>query len=144
MKQVGAIGLALAFMGICLASTPAWANPERAFGEWYTQSGGARVRVEPCGQSACGYLTWLKEEPAGETWLDTRNKNAALRDRKLRGLLMLDGFRRTPQGWVGGRVYSPENGNTYRAELLPQPDGTMRLKGCLGPICQNQTWRPAR
>lgn len=133
--------LAVAFGFLLALAAPAEASPESVLGEWLTGSGGGRVRIDKCGESVCGALVWLREEPAGETWLDTRNKNEALRTRPLRGLRILEGFRLRDGKWVNGRVYHPENGNTYRAELIPQANGTLVMKGCLGPICQDQTWR---
>ena len=40
-----------------------------------------------------------------------------------------------------GRIYNPEDGRSYRATLTPRSANVLRLRGCWGPFCRNQTWR---
>jgi uncharacterized protein (DUF2147 family) len=123
-----------------LFSATAYAQPNDALGLWQTADPDGRVRVSVCGQSVCGAL-----EPgapvAGRPSTDVKNPNRALRSRSLAGLVIMDGFTRSASGWVNGRVYDPNSGNTYRSELLPQANGTLLLKGCFGPFCRSEVWR---
>ena len=123
------------------ASGPALAAPADAFGVWITGDGSGRVEVTPCGPSACGAI--LGGTDGSQPRTDAKNPNRALRNRPLIGLRILDNFTRTEGGWVNGRIYDPNSGNTYRSELLPQTNGTMLLKGCFGPFCRTETWRRA-
>lgn len=133
------VGLALA-----ASASPAMAqqpSPSAIFGEWVTPGGKGRVRVEPCGDKLCATLVWLRDEAAGQTALDTRNPNAALRTRPLKGIRILDGLSANGPIWAGGRGYDPERGANFRiASLTMQPNGVLKLKGCLGPLCQTQVW----
>lgn len=129
-----AILVVLAF-SVVNAPIAAWATPADAFGIWLTSTGG-QVEVAPCGQSACGTIV-------GGAGADARNPDRALRGRPRAGLRILDNFTRSTTGWVNGRLYDPNSGNTYRSELLPQADGTLRVRGCFGPICRTQIWRRA-
>lgn len=130
----------LAAIVLLLAVASAHAAPADAIGLWQTADADGRVRVTACGQSVCGAI-----EPgapvAGRPATDVKNPNRALRSRPLAGLVILDGFTRSATGWVNGRIYDPNSGNTYRSELTPQADGTLHLKGCFGPFCRTEVWR---
>lgn len=110
---------------------------------WRTASGNGIVRMEPCdGNRLCGVITRVIGVPAAT---DARNPDPALRSRPLVGVRILSGF--TPNGpgrWTGGRIYNPEDGRSYRSELRTLPNGNLEVKGCVGPVCQNQIWTPAR
>lgn len=134
-----------ALCALCVALTPVSASaiaPTDAFGVWATQAGDGHVEIAPCGPSACGTIIWGDRSSGPST--DVRNPDTALRVRPLIGLRILEGYRASPAGWVNGRVYDPKSGNTYRSELLPQANGALRVKGCLGPICRTETWRRVR
>jgi uncharacterized protein (DUF2147 family) len=111
---------------------------------WRTATGTGIVRIEPCDNGkTCGVLTRVTP-PNGQPGVDGRNPNPALRARPLQGVRILTGFTRGPDGrYVGGQIYNPEDGRTYRSELKTRPDGKLAVKGCVGPVCQTQLWSPA-
>ncbi|MCC5856666.1 MAG: DUF2147 domain-containing protein [Ectothiorhodospiraceae bacterium] len=119
----------LAFGGALLADSPE--------GYWLTEAGTAQVEIRPCGEDTyCGYTVWLEDphDERGELRRDVNNPEEELRDRELVGLKIL--WDMTPARrdgrWDGGRVYDPENGNTYRARMdLVDPD-TLELRGYVG------------
>ena len=43
----------------------------------------------------------------------------------------------------GGSIYDPQSGKTYDSKLSLNPDGTLKVEGCISIICQAQTWKPA-
>lgn len=128
--------LAVAFLFGATAS----AEPNNALGLWQTADPDGRVRVTACGQSVCGAIEPGEPVP-GRATTDVKNSNRSLRGRPLAGLVIMDSFTRTSTGWVNGRIYDPNSGNTYRSELLPQANGTLLLKGCFGPFCRSEVWR---
>jgi uncharacterized protein (DUF2147 family) len=103
-------------------------------GDWLTQSGSAKVRVAPCaGGKLCGTVVWMKDP------LDP-----ALRSRPVVGLQLIRDFRSAPGGgWSGGTIYDPNSGKTYASKLGLNPDGTLKVEGCISIICQAQTWKAA-
>jgi uncharacterized protein (DUF2147 family) len=134
---------ALAFFCIVLgAMAGASAAPADVFGVWLTKDGTGHVEIKPCGTSACGVIIWGKEGSGPET--DVKNPNPELRTRQLIGLRILENFTRRETGWFNGRIYDPKSGNTYRSELAARPDGTLGVKGCVGPICRTEIWRRVR
>lgn len=116
-------------------------------GVWLTQSGSGKVRIAPCGPKLCGTIVWLKnpvDKTTGKPPVDANNPDPAKRDHPILGLQMIRDFKATPDGrWTGGSIYDPESGKTYASKLNLNPDGTLKVEGCIAIICQAQTWKPA-
>jgi len=129
--------------GLLLASPAFAADP--VVGEWLTQDGGSKVRIGACPGNAnllCGVVSWL---PAAETNdLDTKNPNAALRSRRILGSQTISGFKQSGPGkWTGGKLYDPATGKSYSGKISINPDGTLKVQGCVMMICEAETWKRA-
>jgi uncharacterized protein (DUF2147 family) len=129
----------LAFFAAAAAGAQA-ATPDAVIGVWLTGDKDGHIEIARCGESVCGKIVWLKE--AGAT--DARNRDPALRSRPLLGVTLIQGFKPTKTGWAGGQGYDPKRGMKFRAELAPQGRDALRLRGCVGPICEAQTWTRVR
>ena len=113
------------------------------FGEWLTQKQTSIVEIADCGDaSPCGAIVWI-DHPDPDSLTDEENPEAALQARPLMGLTVLDSFEPRKNQWKKGRIYDPETGKTYGSRLRRLEDGTLQVKGCIGPICQTQIWTPA-
>ena len=119
------------------------ASPVRAaavVGVWTTTEG-SQIELVDCGQALCGKLVdspALTIDPAAT---DTKNPDAALRGRALKGLLILSGFQGGPQKWHDGTIYDSKTGSSYSASLELVSDDVVELKACLvGPLCKTQKW----
>jgi uncharacterized protein (DUF2147 family) len=121
-------------------TAPAFATPEAAIGEWMTPGERGRIKLAPCGEALCGTLIAVKP---GNSSRDERNPNPALKNRDLIGVQLMTGLTRKGAGWAGGRGYDPDRGMNFRAEITPQANGSLRVKGCVGPICEVQVWTKA-
>lgn len=134
--------LALGLLALGLAAGAAQAAPIE--GDWLTQTGGAKVRIAACPDQVrrlCGTIVWMSPAALGDG-TDRNNPNPSLKARKLVGLSMLSDFR--PDGsdrWTGGTIYDPRSGKTYASKLSAQPDGGLKVEGCVSIICRAQTWR---
>ncbi|MGZ6039897.1 MAG: DUF2147 domain-containing protein [Phenylobacterium sp.] len=137
---LAAVGLALGL------SARAHAAPASALGDWLTEGGGGKVRIAACpdqAQRLCGALVWLKQPngPDGAPIRDTANPDAALRARPLLGIGMIRDFRGDGPGhWTDGRIYDPNSGRTYRSRMRLNPDGALKVDGCVLVVCVGQTW----
>lgn len=124
-------------------ATPAMAAD--IVGRWRTPGNGGEVEIYKCGAAICGRLissTRLAREPGA---LDAANKNEALKGRKLKGLTFLTGFAGGPTKWEGGKLYNPEDGNTYSGTITATDENTLKLKGCVvAPLCKTQVWTRIR
>ncbi|HMT45333.1 MAG TPA: DUF2147 domain-containing protein [Chakrabartia sp.] len=125
---------------VALAAPLAAAQP--ISGKWLTDDGKGVVEIAPCGAHLCGRITRLMVK-AGANPTDRNNPDPALRTRPLVGLNILSGFRDTGGAWEG-TIYSPERGRSFRSVVKRNADGSLAVKGCMGPICQTQRWTPSR
>lgn len=124
-------------------ATPAMAAD--IVGRWRTPGNGGEVELYKCGAAICGKLissAHLVKEPGA---LDSKNKDGSLHGRKLKGLTFLTGFTGGPTEWKGGKVYNPEDGNTYAGTITATDENTLKLKGCVvAPLCKTQVWTRIR
>jgi uncharacterized protein (DUF2147 family)/surface polysaccharide O-acyltransferase-like enzyme len=116
-----------------LASATLAKSPE---GLWYAEGGAATVRLEPCASGLCGRVTSLRSpfDENGCSLRDERNPDPSLRSRAVEGLEILQGLERSPQDenvWVGGTIYDPASGTTYRCRLTIEGD-RVHLRGYVG------------
>ena len=139
----------------CTLASTASAQQGSVMGTWLTVSKVAQVRIGPCPDAAngpiCGFVVGLinPKGPDGvvvapEVANDFRNENPALRSRKVIGMPLIWGFKKTadPNTFEGGQIYNGENGKTYSANINLQPDGTLRLRGYVGSpmFGETQVW----
>ena len=122
-------------------SLAANADPHDVFGTWATEAGTSHVTIADCGDgSPCGTVTWIDPEAlepgvTPETAVDANGDNVL-------GLQMLYDFSKKRNDWRSGTIYDPEAGKTYGSRIKKRDDGTLQVKGCIGPFCQEQIWQP--
>lgn len=145
----------LAAAAVMILALEASAQQSAVMGTWLTASGVAQVRIGPCADAAsgpiCGFVVGLinPKGPDGkavprEMATDFRNADAAQRTRKVIGMPLLWGFKKTSDAnsFEGGQIYNGENGKTYSANISLQPDGKLRLRGYVGSpmLGETQIW----
>jgi len=110
-------------------------------GSWRTPAKHGVVEIERCGGSICGKLMSSENILKNPELKDINNKDTSKRDRRLKGLQILGGFKADGNTWSGGSIYNPEDGGTYKATITPSGTYTLKLKGCIvWPLCKTQTW----
>ena len=136
MKRLSSLVLSSA-----LLASPAMSDPNMSvLGIWETPEKDARIEITDCGDGTpCGDLIWI-DLATVDSETDINNPTKALRDRPLIGIRMVWGFTLRKDQWRSGKVYDPESGRTYRAELSLKDSDQLKLKGCFGPICRSQIW----
>ena len=136
------IVLLFMFAGSASASTPQEAALD-VYGVWLTDKENSKVEIADCGDSTpCGRIVWI-DAPDADTLLDAENPDEALRARPLMELVILNGFEAKKDQWKKGTIYDPETGKSYGSKLRRLEDGTLEVKGCIGPLCQKRIWTPA-
>ena len=125
----------LAAAGLMLAiATPAGADP--ALGTWLTgpdrKDQVAHVEVRSCGDALCGRIA--RAYDAAGTEIVTPNVGREL----FWDMQALGGG-----DYGGGRVFVPAHGREYDARMRLRGD-RLEVQGCLGPICDGQTWTRVR
>jgi uncharacterized protein (DUF2147 family) len=124
----------LALASIFLSTGIAFADP---IGEWMVEKGYAKVRIENCGNSLWGAVSW--ELTPG---VDSKNPDPSKRTRPTLGMpVLLDMKPVEPNKWVG-EIYNSENGQTYSSNIAigSSPD-ILLVRGCvLGFLCGGEDW----
>lgn len=134
--------LVLPAVALLLPLTPVLAA-DPVSGRWLTHNGKAVVEIGACGSSLCGRVVRIVVPPRDGRTTDSRNPDPALRDRPMLGLPILTGFTADGDEWRG-RAYNPDAGRSYRSTLRLNPDGTLRVRGCVALFCKSLTWTRAR
>src|SRR3546814_6575124 len=111
-------------------------------GLWSTESQGGRVELYRCGAAICGKVADAAPLRANPDQRDIKNPDAKLRERHLKGLVVLRGFKGGPREWKGGSVYDPETGDgAAKGYLTLRADGKLEVKGCKAAIfCRTKVW----
>ena len=133
------IALAATFL---LAAAPVMASTPIT-GKWTTAGKDSVVEIAPCGAKLCGKVSKLLRPVQGGPPTDRNNPNVAYQSRPLVGLPILIDFTDNGSAW-GGTIYDPRSGKSYRSKVARNPDGTLKVQGCIAFFCQTQTWTPTR
>jgi uncharacterized protein (DUF2147 family) len=136
---------------IILTAAPAGAvDADSVIGFWNTQDHDALFEIYRCGSLYCGRISSL-EEPnypltdklmPGMPKVDRHNPNPALRNRTLVGLPLIFGFHYEGDNSWQGKIYNPENGETYRCNFSMAGEDRLKVRGYIGiPLLgRTQTW----
>ena len=135
-RTLFAITAALALSGYAAADT------HNVFGTFKTQAGTSHVTIEDCGDGTpCARDSWIYPTAMEPGMTPEKAKTKA--GDPVFGLLMLQGFDKKKKDWRGGTIYDPEADKSYASRLKRLDDGTLQVKGCVGPFCQTQVWTPS-
>jgi uncharacterized protein (DUF2147 family) len=128
-------------LGMALAGAAAIGPGDNATGRWMTETKHGIVEVTMCGTSICGHLVESDAIRADPDARDTKNKEEGQRSRRLKGLLILQGFTAKDGGWAGGTIYNGDDGGTYNATVTQIDRDHLKVRGCIvWPLCKSQTW----
>ena len=129
------------FASVVMMSGTAAAQPT---GTWRTPIGG-EVTIEACGKALCGRLVSSPLLKTNPDLRDQKNPDPNLRDRRLKGIMILTSFTGGPTKWSNGRIYNAEDGRTYSGSIALVSPTTLTLRGCLVAfLCRSQTWTRIR
>lgn len=133
------IRLMLAFATL-VASVAASAAAPAIEGDWLTDDRKGVVRIAACGRQMCGTIVRVLDTNPANPKTDANNPDSSRRARPLIGLQVLSGFTAGATSWQGGRAYDPKNGKAYRSSLRLNPDGSLKVTGCVLFVCRSKRW----
>jgi len=130
---------------ICVGQQAFAVNADDILGIWVTPpstDGNAHIEVSKENNQYVGKIIWLQNPlykennpDGGEVdtpLLDKRNPVQSKRSRPLLGLSMLQGFVFKKNKWLGGTIYDPESGKTYKCKISLRRDGSLKVRGFIG------------
>ncbi len=128
-----------------MLATPLAAAAAGIIGLWATEKNNGRVLIEPCGAALCGRVVDGNQLRANPGQTDANNPDPAKRARRVKGIMILDGYRGSPPQWQGGSVYDPQTGDqTDDSTLTLVAPDTLKVEGCRLLFCRTETWTRAK
>jgi len=126
-------------------------DPEEAVGFWKTVDKGkgfttSVIAVYIREDCLVGRIIVSNDEHTGEfieTYEAPMQRVSKLKENPfLLRINLFWGLKRTENRWVGGKVFDPRSGNTYRCEVWVEK-GVLILRGQVGPFGLNNRFYPA-
>ena len=97
-------------------------------GRWLSPSKKGIVETYIQNNKLYGKLVWVKTERK-----DIYNADKSLRDREVKGMIMLNDFKWEAPQWIEGKIYVAEGGSTYSSKMwLSEDKQTLNVRGYLG------------
>lgn len=112
--------IAVALLTGALTATAFAAEP---YGVWMRPSTGTQVRFYDCGGKLCGKIVGVRDQ----------SRKSEI------GTVILPGAAKSGANEWKGNLLNTENGKTYSG-VVALDGGGLSLKGCIGFICQGETW----
>ena len=137
LTMAAVLAATLAAGAPAMAATP----PTSSYlGRWLTESDGGVIEIYRCGPALCGRVVTSNRLRANPDARDAKNKNPRLRGRRMAGTDLLSGLEPDHDGWRG-RLYNPEDGQTYAGTMRLDGRGGLKVQGCvLYILCRSQRW----
>lgn len=113
---------------LVVAAGAAFADPVE--GIWKTQEDDgayAHVAFAPCGTALCGTIQ------------RTFNASGEYKSPNIGKRLVWDMVPDGKGSYASGRIWQPSTDKVYRSKMALS-GRTLRVSGCVGPICKKQTW----
>ncbi len=108
-------------------------------GYWHTPEEESVIEIYSCGEKYCGKIVDLKEKVygpddrmAGQVKVDRNNPDKSRRKNPAIGIELMLGFSFNGSQWVGGTIYDPNNGKTYKCKIKLTDDETLEVRGYVG------------
>jgi uncharacterized protein (DUF2147 family) len=121
---------ALVLVGLGATGHAADDADERLLGDWLTQDKDGVIRFARAATGAIDGTIVGGNDPGR---VDSRNPDPGERQKPLRGKVIAKGFRYDgSEYWVGGTIYDPNNGSTYKCRMRVVPDGRLEVRGYIG------------
>jgi len=111
-----------------LTGLPGIASASDPFGEWRRPSTGTRVNFYACGGKLCAKIVGVNDQSRkGEI-----------------GTVIMGGAVKSGDNQWKGDLLDTDNGKTYAGVVTLEGPTALNLKGCVGFICQGETWVKVR
>jgi uncharacterized protein (DUF2147 family) len=111
-------------------------------GVWLTQDKEVKVEIYVNNGKYFGKTIWLKNPNTknGNPRLDEKNPNQSLRKRSLLNLVILTDFIYEDNEWINGKLYDPNEGETYSCKMWLENPKTLKVRGYVGFLYETETW----
>jgi uncharacterized protein (DUF2147 family) len=64
-----------------------------------------------------------------------------LKDKPITGMTIINGMKKSDDGYDGGTIFDPNNGKTYKSKMkLIEGGNKLEVRGYIGPFSRAQVW----
>lgn len=120
-------------LAACLAATSAYAA-DPVVGKYRSLADkngiSYNVQLNECGAKICGLITKAFDGSGAAVASDAIGKK-----------MMWDMEPKGNGSYGGGKIFAPDTGKTYNSKMQIKGN-SLKVSGCIGPICRGQTWSP--
>jgi len=136
MRTLVVAGAATALAVVAHAQTA-----EDALGTWENPENKSHTQFYKCGGGVCGKIVRVVD---GQK-TDDKNPDPAKRGRPIKGLVIMQGAKKTgPKTWSGS-LYNRADGQTYSGTLTVKSKNAVELSGCVAVVfCKTTTFTRVR
>jgi len=108
-------------------------------GKWWTEGKEGLMKIE---KTKSGRYQVIIVSGKDENKNDVKNPDPKLRERKLKGIVIMWNLKFEDGAYVDGYCYNPRDGNTYRVKMKITGQNSLRIRGyLLVPLLgQSQDW----
>ena len=115
--------------------------------EGYWLSSSSIIEVKVCDEFICAEIShvFVSEGTDPLTVLDENNSSKELQNRPLVGVNLFEGFKKeliSNKVLKGGKIYNPNDGNSYKAKLTLLKNNNLQVQGCVLFVCDGEEWQP--
>lgn len=109
---------------------------------------GSRIKIFKQGDTYAGQIYWLSQpnDESGKPKTDIKNPDKSKRNNPVIGLIMIKDLKYDAKEnkWVGGTIYNPHNGKSYKSQVKFADDGkTLNVRGYIGipALGETRKWK---
>ena len=109
-------------------------HPDDIKGVWVNNNKDAKIEIYKSGEKYFGKIIWAKSmyESDGRTLKkDDKNPDAALRNRAVLNLNIVNGLSYDDEEWTGGTLYDPKSGKTFDCKMK-RKGANLEIRAYLG------------
>lgn len=120
----------LVLAAVLTVAGAAGAMADPVLGVWKTQvddGNYAHITFANCGANLCGVIS------------RTFNADGEWRSDNIGKQIVWDMEARGGGSYKGGKIWQPSTGKVYKSKMSLSGN-TLKVSGCVGPICKKQTW----
>jgi uncharacterized protein (DUF2147 family) len=133
MKRSPASYRSVALLVLTFLSAPAFPNEDQILGTWLSGDGDGWIEITRDAEGISGRIMGSPNDNPERSRVDDKNIDPELRNRELMGLNLFSGFHFDGDDrWIGGKIYDPNSGNTYRCIITVIDDDTLKMRGYIG------------
>ncbi len=117
---------------------------DEILGYWLTTQ--SIVLVEKCNDELCATIEhiFVEEGVDPESILDTNNRDKSQRERSIKGINLISGFKYASglKEYKGGKIYDPGRGRVFKSNIYLLDNKNLKVEGCLMRLCGHEEWKP--